>query len=132
MRFKKQFIIILFFSAINYSAFSQLTKATVKPEPVTDSVAAAICSCIAAYKDSITTRQQLFTVLQSCLQKYSMPRMDMLLAENGFVQSDDRKTRAAAIRAVGQKLGQKVSAECADVKALIKTFADEAPKKELH
>lgn len=131
MRFNKQLLLFLFLSVVNYSVSAQLTKA-VKPKPVTDSVARAMCSCIAAYKDSISTRQQLFTVLQNCLSTHSVPRMDALLAEDGYVQTDDRRTRAAAVRTVGQKLGQKVSAECADVKALIKIFTDEAPKKELH
>lgn len=131
MRFYKQLFMFLILFTVTNMVFAQVTKA-VKPKPVTDSVAAVMCSCIAAYKDSIGTRQQLFTVLQNCLSTYSVPRMDALLAEDGYVQTDDRKTRAAAVRAVGQKLGQKVSAECADVKALIKTFTDEAPKKELH
>lgn len=122
---------MLAFAAAVHSSKAQMTKAA-KPQPVTDSVARLMCSCISAYKDSIGTRQQLFSVLQNCLQEYSIPNMDALLAEDGFVQTDDRKTRAAAIRAVGQKLGARVLSGCEGVKALIKTFNDESPKKELH
>lgn len=132
MYFNKQFILILFLSAVHYTLPAQTVKTGLKPKPVTDSVAAAMCNCINTYKDSIGAKQQLFTVLQNCLQKYSVPKMDALLAEDGYMQTDDRKTRAAAVRGVGQKLGQKVAAECAEVNALIKIFADEGPKKQLH
>jgi hypothetical protein len=131
MYLKKQFFIFLLAAAANCTAAAQVTKA-VKQQPVADSVAAAMCSCISIQKDSVINRQQLFAILQQCLQKYSVPRMDALLAEDGYVQSDDRKSRAAAIRAVGQKLGQKVSAECVVVKTLVKTFAEDAPPKALH
>lgn len=105
---------------------------TIKQQPVTDSVAKAMCGCITAYKDSITTRQQLFAVLQSCLQKNAAAKMDLLLNEDGFVQTDDRKTRADAMREVGRKIGIKVVASCDDVKALVKKFNEDTPPKELH
>ena len=46
--------------------------------------------------------------------------MDLLLSEDGFVQTDDRKTRADAMREVGRKIGIKVVASCDDVKATVK------------
>ncbi len=132
MRLFKNIAVIIFLCAISFRLTAQTTKPVAKPQPVTDSVAKQMCGCISLYKDSITTRQQLFAVLQNCLQQYSLPVMDKLLAEDGFVQTDDRKTRAAAIRAVGQKIGVKVQAECAGVKQLIDAMNNEAPKKELH
>ncbi len=131
MQAVRQILLIAVFITTVFSSNAQMTKAS-KQQPVTDSVARLMCGCIGQYKDSIGTRQQLFNVLQSCLQQYSVPSMDALLAEDGFVQTDDRKTRAAAIRAIGQKLGARVLAGCDGVKALINTFNDEAPKKEMH
>jgi hypothetical protein len=132
MQLFKHCTIIIFLCAVNFTSLAQIVKPVVKPAPVTDSVAKQMCTCISFYKDSITTRQQLFTVLQNCLQQHALPVMDALLAEDGFVQTDDRKTRAAAMRAIGQKMGAKVLAECPGIKQLIDAMNNEAPKKELH
>lgn len=121
----------IFFLFLVPAVFAKAQTVT-KQQPVTDSVAKAMCGCITAYKDSITTRQQLFAVLQTCLQKHAAAQMDLLLNEDGFVQTDDRKTRADAMREVGRKIGIKVVASCDDVKALVKKFNEDSPQKELH
>ncbi len=132
MQFYKPALFILFLATVSCTVFSQTNKAIEKLQPVTDSVTAAMCNCISVNKDSIATQQQLFTQLQNCLQKYSVPKIEALLKEDGFVQEDDRKTRALATRAIGQKLGKLVVTKCAVVKELMTVFANETPKPELH
>jgi hypothetical protein len=127
-----KFIPVLYFSLMTGAVHAQTATPKPKPQPVTDSAAADMCGCIQYYKDSINTRQQLFTVLQDCVQLHTVARIDALLAEDGFVQTDDRKTRADAIRAIGKKLGQRVFADCAGIKELMIKFTNDAPKKELH
>lgn len=117
---------------VTVSLQAQTSKPVVKKTPVTDTAVQLICGCLTARKDSINNQQQLFTALRECLQQQAGTRMDIILKENGFVQTDDRKTRAAAIREAGRKIGARVAAECETSKQLLKLYGTEAPKKELH
>ncbi|MFN8251661.1 MAG: hypothetical protein U0V75_07230 [Ferruginibacter sp.] len=125
---------VLFAAAVlvGFSTQAQTTKAIIKRTPVTDSVVKFICGCLTQRKDSINSQQQLFASLSECLQEGAGARMDTVLSENGFIQSDDRKTRAAALREAGRRIGARVAAECETSKELLKLYGTEAPKKELH
>jgi hypothetical protein len=131
MKLLYKFIPAAFFLLI-LTAAAKAQTINAKPQPVTDSAAKAMCGCLQFYKDSINTKEGLFTVLQTCVQKNTAERIDALLAENDFVQTDDRKTRADAIRAVGKKIGQRVFAECPGIKELLVKYTSDTPKKELH
>ena len=123
-------ICILFFTGLQAKA--QYTPVKAKPHPVADSVATEMCSCIMSNKDSITTLNLFYAAINDCLKKNSVPVMDRLLKEDGFVQKDDRKARAEAIRLIGIKLGRKVANECNGFKTLLHNLTEKENKKQLH
>lgn len=128
----KNGILILVFLLTGYFSPAQFTPAKKVQQPVTDSVAAAMCSCIMNNKDSLTTQNNLYAALDGCLKTCSVSSIDALLKEDGFVQTDNRKERAAAIRAIGIKLGQKVSRECPGFKEIVNSLTIKENKPELH
>ena len=111
---------------------AQFTPAKKSLHPVTDSVATAMCSCVMNNKDSITSITLFYAALDACLKSNSAPRIDALLKEDGFVDTDDRKSRADAIRSVGRKLGQLVNRDCPGFKELLNTLTAKENKPELH
>jgi hypothetical protein len=127
----KQYIFILAFLITTFTAAAQFTpaKAKAKPKPVTDSVATAMCSCIMRNKESLVTLNNLYAILDNCMKENSSGNIERLLNEDGFIQTDDRKARAEAIRAVGKKLGQKVAAECSGLKEIIAGLTANENKK---
>ena len=129
---QKIIVIIIFIVMAAFSANAQVTAAKKPLHSVTDTVAAAMCSCIMINKDSLTTLNLFYAALDSCLKNNSVPKMEELLKEAGFVQTDDRKERAAAIRVVGRKIGQKVANECSGFKAILNNLMTKEIKPELH
>jgi len=129
---RKSVVIIcgLFFIALSVQA--QYTPVKPKPHPLADSVANEMCSCIMSNKDSITTLNAFYAAINDCLKKSSVPVMDQLLKEDGFIQKDDRKARADAIRMIGIKLGRKVADECSGFKAMLDNITEKENKKALH
>jgi hypothetical protein len=128
----KNSILILVFLLAGYSSHAQFTPAKKMAQPVTDSVAAAMCTCIMNNKDSLTTLNNLYVALDGCLKTCSASSIDAILKEDGFLQTDNRKERAAAIRAIGIKLGQKVSRECPGFKEIVNSLTIKENKPELH
>lgn len=128
----KNSIFILLFIIAGFSSRAQFTPAKKIVQPVTDSVAAAMCTCIMSNKDSLTTLNNLYAAMDACLKTCSASSIDALLKEDGFVQTDNRKERASAIRNIGIKLGQKVSRECPGFKAILKSLTIKENKPELH
>lgn len=128
----KNSILFFVFLLVGYSSHAQFTPAKKMTQPVTDSVAAAMCTCIMNNKDSLTTLNNLYMALDGCLKTCSASSIDALLKEDGFVQTDSRKERAAAIRAIGIKLGQKVSRECPGFKEIVTSLTIKENKPELH
>ena len=129
---QKSAVIICGLFFIGLSAQAQYTPVKPKPHPVADSVANEMCNCIMSNKDSITTLNLFYTAINDCLKKNSVPVMDRLLKEDGFVQKDDRRARAEAIRLIGIKLGRKVAAECNGFKTLLDSLTEKENKKQLH
>lgn len=131
MVMRKQHFIILTLLITAFNATAQFTpaKAKVKAKPVTDSIAAAMCGCIMNNEDSLVTLINLFTTLDNCQKEISSGKIQELLDEDGFIQTDDRKVRADATRAVGRKLGQKVAAECNGLKEIITRLTAKENKK---
>ena len=129
---QKTVVIICVLFLIGFSVQAQYTPAKPKPHPLADSVANAMCSCIMSNKDSITTLNAFYAAINECLKKSSVPVMDELLKEDGFIQKDDRKARADAIRMIGVKLGRKVADECSGFKALLDSITERENKKALH
>ncbi len=126
-------ILVLFFIMATLSSTAQLMPAKKSlGHAITDSVAAAVCSCVMNSKDSLTTLHLFYAALDDCLKTNSGPRIDALLQEDGYVNSGDRKSRAEAIRAVGRKLGQQVARECAGFKELLDSVTAKENKPELH
>ncbi|MGF2414125.1 hypothetical protein [Ferruginibacter sp.] len=121
------FIIVLLI--IPFAVSAQFTLPKTKPHPVTDSVATAMCGCIMSNKDSLVTLNSFYAVLDICLKKNSANSIQDLLKEDGFTQTDDRKTRAEAIRAIGRKLGKKVADECGGLKEIIANLTAKENKK---
>jgi|GEM_PF-5951309 len=128
---QKNRLLIIIFLIIPFSIRAQVTTPKVKPHPVTDSVAVAMCGCIMNTTDSLATLNSFYTVLDSCLKRNSSTRIQELLKEDGFIQNDDRKTRAEAIRTVGRKLGKKVADECSGLKDIINNLTDKDNNKKL-
>ena len=129
---KKITVVILSLVMTGFSSSAQVTLAKKPAHPVTDSVAVVMCTCIMSNKDSLTALILFYAVIDSCIKQNSAPRMDKLLKEDGFVQTDDRKARAAAVRVVGRKLGQKVAKECTGFKELLDNLKAKENKPELH
>ncbi|MGC4102241.1 hypothetical protein [Ferruginibacter sp.] len=130
----KYFVLLILLHTIYGNATAQLTKAKTPAvrKPVTDSVTVKTCDCLMADQQSITSMELLFNKMDSCLKRVSGPRIDALLKEDGFVQQDDRKSRATAIRAVGQKIGQRVFAECTGFKTILNDLKSKSEKPQLH
>lgn len=126
---QKQYDIILILLITASSATAQFTPTKVKSKPITDSVAAAMCSCIMNNKDSLVTLTNLYAILNNCMKENSSGKIQELLNEDGFIQTDDRKARAEAVRAVGRKLGKKVADECSGLKTLIANLTAKENKK---
>lgn len=126
---RKQCVIILGLLITAFSATAQFTPAKAKAKPVTDSVAAAMCSCIMSNTDSLVSLNNLYAILDNCMKENSADNIQRLLSEDGFIQTDDRKARADAVRTVGRKLGQKVSAECSGLKEIIAGLTAKENKK---
>ena len=129
---QKSVVIICILFCIGSAVNAQYTPAKVKPHPLADSVATEMCNCIMSMKDSLTTLDLFYAAVNDCLKKNSAPVMDALLKEDGFVQTDDRKTRADAIRMIGIKIGQKVSNNCSGFKALLDNLTAKENNKALH
>jgi hypothetical protein len=125
---KNSLIIILLF-IIPFAASAQYTLPKTKTHRVTDSVATVMCGCIMSNKDSLVTLNSFYAALDDCLKKNSASKIQELLKEDGFIQTDDRKTRAEAIRAIGRKLGKKVADECAGLKEIIANLTAKENKK---
>jgi hypothetical protein len=128
----KSAVIICGLFFVGLSVQAQYTPAKPKPHPVADSVANEMCSCIMSNKDSITTLNAFYTAINDCLKKNSLPVMDELLKEDGFIQKDDRKARADAIRMIGVKLGRKVAEECSGFKAMKDSITEKENNKAFH
>jgi hypothetical protein len=128
---RKQYIIIISLLITAFSAAAQFTpaKTKVKAKPVTDSAGAAMCGCIMSNKDSLVSLNNLYAILDNCMKENSAGRIEQLLNEYGFIQTDDRKARANAIRAVGNKLGKKVADECPGLKEIIANLTANENKK---
>jgi hypothetical protein len=126
---QKQYIIIFTLLMATLGVTAQFTPAKTKPKPVTDSVAAAMCRCIMSNKDSLVSLNNLYAILDNCMKENSANSIERLLNEDGFIQTDDRKARANAIRAVGSKLGKKVAGECAGLKEIIADLTAKENKK---
>lgn len=126
---RKQYFIILILLITAFSATAQFTPKKAKLTPVTDSIATAMCSCIMSNKDSLVTLNNLYAILDNCMKENSSGRIQALLNEDGFIQTDDRKARADAIRAVGKKLGQRVATECSGLKEIIAGLTAKENKK---
>lgn len=125
----KNYLIIIVILMFPFTSIAQLTKPKTKLYPVTDSVAAAMCTCIMGNKDSLITLNNLFEEINNCMIKNSSDKINELLMEDGYIQTDDRKARAEAVRTVGRKLGQKVAAECSGLKAIIANLTVKENKK---
>ena len=126
--------ITLFFICYIFSvaANAQPPVIKVKPHPVEDSIANVICECIMSRKDTITSLYLFYAAVNDCLKRSTAPKIDALLKEDGFVQKDDRKERADAIRMLGLKIGQKVAAECNGFKTMVDELTEKENKKTLH
>lgn len=133
MSIKKNAVIIFALCFVYFSANAQLTKAQGKPHLITDSVVTEMCSCMMSNKEDISTLNQFYASIDSCIKQNATPKMNSLLKEDGFVQKDDRKTRADAIRIVGRKIGQRLVNECGGFKILRDGLIEkENNKKALH
>jgi len=129
---QKNLLLICILFCTGFSVNAQYTPAKAKPHPIADSVATEMCSCIMNMKDSLTTLDLFYAAVNDCLKKHSAPVMDALLKEDGFIQTDDRKTRADAIRTIGLKIGQKVATNCSGFKAMLDNLTAKENKKALH
>lgn len=127
-----RFTAALIFCFASASALAQPSTIKVKPHPLEDSIAHEICTCIMSMKDSITTLPFFYSAVNDCLKRNTAPKLDELLKEDGFIQKDDRKARADAIRMIGLKMGQKVAAECNGFKTLLDDLTEKENKKALH
>jgi len=129
---QKSVVMICFLCGISFFVNAQPPTIKVKPHPIADSVANEMCGCIMSMKDSLTTLDLFYGAVNDCLKKNSAPKMDALLKEDGFVQTDDRKTRADAIRMMGLKLGQKVANNCNGFTTIRDNLIAKESKKSLH
>ena len=129
---QKNVVMICILCGISFFVNAQPPTLKVKPHPLADSVANEMCSCIMSMKDSLTTLDLFYAAVNDCLKKNSAPKMDALLKEDGFVQTDDRKTRADAIRMMGLKIGQRVTNNCSGFKTMLDNLTAKENKKSLH
>jgi len=129
---QKNSIFLIAFFFVWITANAQFTPVKNELHPITDSVAGAMCNCIITNKDSITTLYKFYAALDACLKNCSASRIDALLKEDGFIQTDDRKARAISIHNIGTKLGKKVANECSGFKEILNTLIAKENKPELH
>jgi hypothetical protein len=124
---------LIFFMMIGFSSIAQFTPAKkVVSRPVTDSVANAVCGCMMTHIDTLVTLNSFYAALDHCLKSNSAPKIDALLKEDGYIEKDDRKSRAEAIRNVGRKLGKQVTGECPGFNELLNSLIAKENKPELH
>ena len=128
---QKNTILILTLCCLGFMAKAQTTVIKAKSRPVTDSVIIDMCSCIMSKKDTLTTVNLFYAAIDDCIKNAATPKMDSLLKEDGFIQTDSRKARADAVRIVGRKLGQRVANECSGFKAILFDLTENENKKAL-
>ncbi|MBS1512723.1 MAG: hypothetical protein JST86_17905 [Bacteroidetes bacterium] len=129
----KFLLLMMIFCCIKTAVHAQYTKKAPPPHPLADSVVHTMCSCMMDRDDSISNINAFYDAINQCLAQNATPVMDRLLKEDGFVQQDDRASRAEAVRAIGRKLGQRLVYECDGFKKLRDALVQqETTKKELH